>query len=599
MNLLRMPTAGALATLTLVVPAARAQQDSPQSPLLRTMREEIARSMAGLRIPDQPAPYYIAYTIDDLATARVSATFGAIVDNQTSRMRLVRVDVRVGSYDRDNSRFISFDLDLGSSQLMAQGTALGPIDDDMDALRRQLWLATDMAYKRALTAFSKKQAVLQNQVTAEPIPDFSREAPHERIGFPVAPTSAAASWVPLVRELSTALASSELTSSEVEMSVRQGTRYYANSEGSASVEPVQQAALNVTAETQAGDGMALRDWAAAYAKTPEQLPRAADLLERTRELAAGLIALRSASIGEAYTGPVLVEGTAAPALLSQTLVPLFLSLRPPDSENPQMLAAMARLQASPYLTRMGSKIMPDAFSVKDTPSLTRYEKQDIPGAYAVDDEGVAAQDVTLCENGTLKTLLTSRTPQRGLLRSNGHGRGGMAQAGVFQVTSSAGAPLARLRENYLAKLKQDGRAFGYIVRTVGRGGADFDPEEMMMRPPMMAGGPAPAGPQIVRAFKVTPDGKEVLVRGMRFGAVTHNTYRTILEASAERTLYSYRPPIPMQMRMPFMASGPPGGEPVVSLIVPSLIFEELEIEPPSGPNQRAPIVPSPLSGPNP
>jgi hypothetical protein len=168
---------------------------------------------------------------------------------------------------------------------------------------------------------------------------------------------------------------------------------------------------------------------------------------------------------------VLVEGQAASELLAQTFVPLFLSLRAPEAENPQMLGPMARAPSSPFLTRVGAKVLPDAFSVMDTPSLARYGNQEVP-AYAVDDEGIPAQDVTLCEKGTLKSLLTSRTPQRGFLNLNGHSRGGMAQAGVFQVQSASAVPRARLREHYLARLRQDGRPFGYIVRTIGTSGAD-------------------------------------------------------------------------------------------------------------------------------
>ena len=34
----------------------------------------------------------------------------------------------------------------------------------------------------------------------------------------------------------------------------------------------------------------------------------------------------------------------------------------------------------------------------------QFDDQEVAGAYAVDDEGVSAQDVTLCEKGVMKTL---------------------------------------------------------------------------------------------------------------------------------------------------------------------------------------------------
>ena len=64
--------------------------------------------------------------------------------------------------------------------------------------------------------------------------------------------------------------------------------------------------------------------------------------------------------------------------------------------------------------------MAESFSVSDTPSLSQFAGRPVPGAYEVDDEGVPAQDVPLVENGRLLMLLTNRTPNRNLPKSNGH-----------------------------------------------------------------------------------------------------------------------------------------------------------------------------------
>ena len=55
-------------------------------------------------------------------------------------------------------------------------TAL-PLEDDYQEIRRQIWLATDGAYKDALENLSRKKAALQNKTRSEEIPDFSREEP--------------------------------------------------------------------------------------------------------------------------------------------------------------------------------------------------------------------------------------------------------------------------------------------------------------------------------------------------------------------------------------------------------------------------------------
>jgi predicted Zn-dependent protease len=568
------------------------------NPLLQAMQEELTRSMSGLKLKDQPPPYYIAYTLEDAATASVNATLGAIVSQNARRARMLRVEVRVGDYTRDSSRFVSFDRDAGIASMLATGIVFCALDDDMNVIRRQLWLTTDAAYKRAVSTYSKKLASLQNQVTTDPIPDFSKETPQERILAVPAPAVSIGAWPATLREVSAALRSPDIIASNATLTVVQGARYFINSEGFKTVAPLQLASLRVVAETQAEDGMPLRDGLAVHARTLDGLPPPADLVNRARALGEGLRELRKAPIGEEYTGPLLVEGQAASELLAQTFVPLFLSVRLPDMENRQMMGA--RGPSSPFLTRVGLKILPDGFAVGDTPSLARFDNQDVPGAYVLDDEGVPAQDVTLAENGTLKALLTSRTPQRGFLNSNGHARGGSAQAGVFQLRSTTGVPAAKLRATYLARLEQEGRPFGYIVRAIAHPSVNrsFDGDEMSMSMMTTMGGPmgARGGPSIVRAVKVTPNGKEELVRGLRLATVAHTSYRDIVDASEERALYTYRASMPPEARMPFAAlPGPLGSDVTVSIIAPNLLFAELELEKPDAVHQRPPLVPSPLS----
>ena len=205
-------------------------------------------------------------------------------------------------------------------------------------------------------------------------------------------------------------------------------------------------------------------------------------------------ARRAAPLGEEYTGPVLLEGQASAELLRQTLAPLMLARRPPDAENPRF--GQGQGQATPFLTRIGLRVLSDSFSVSDTPSLKQFDGRPVAGSYVVDDEAVPAKDVTLVEKGRLVTLLTSRTPQKNLLQSNGHGRSGDVQAGVFQVRSTQAIPASELKAKYLELLKAQDKPFGYIVRGIAAPGD-------------VAGG-GPGGPIVLDAVKVTPDGREEL-----------------------------------------------------------------------------------------
>jgi hypothetical protein len=310
-------------------------------------------------------------------------------------------------------------------------------------------------------------------------------------------------------------------------------------------------------EAQAGDGMPVRQTFTEVGRTVADLPSAADLVARAKQIGADVDAARVAPIGEEFAGPVMVDGVGGAQFVAETLVQMMQARRPPDAENPRM----GQVPPSPFLNRTGLRVMADAFSASDTPSLAHVDGKPLAGSYAVDDEGMRAKDVTLVEKGRLAALLTGRVPQKNFPRSNGHGRSTTVLAGVFQIESAQAIPAAELKDKYIALLKAQDKTFGYIVRGVrsdGQGGA--------------------TGPGIDAIVKVTLDGRESPVRGMRFGVVSPMAFRDLAEASRERHVFSYRA----------------GATSAVSVIAPSLIFEELEIQRVRDILQKPPVVPSPL-----
>ena len=533
------------------------------SPLFSAMQDEMQRSMTALRMDGEPAPYHIQYRIDDLASMRAVARLGGIVDDLADRSRTLEVQVRVGDYMFDSSRFVT--QDRGGGLVQSQSELPASLDDNYDAIRRLLWLATDAAYKRAVSVFAKKKATFQNRAEAvDVLPDFSRETPVTTLqpGGPGSPSGSA--WVDRVRQLSAVFASStELDGSEVWLGETHGTTHYLNSEGFRTVTPIGSVYLRVTTEALADDGSTVRDLFSIVETRLEDLPPMPELMSRVAELARRTEARRSAPVGEEFTGPVLIEGQASGELLRQTLVPLVLARRAPDGDAPRF--AQNQGPTTPFLARIGLRVLSDSFSVTDTPSLTEFGGRPVAGAYLADDEGVPAKDVTIVDKGRLLTLLTSRTPLKNLPQSNGHGRNGSVQSGVLQVRSTQAIPASELKTKYLELLKAQNLTFGYIVRAIAGPGE-------------VAGGQG-GGPVILDAVKVAPDGTEESVRGLRFGDVPSTAFRDILEASEELSLHNYR--------INVIASA--------SVISPGLIFEELEIQRTREIVQKPPVVPSPLT----
>ena len=371
---MRAKSCAALFTGLMVLLSLARVPHAQESPLLSAMRDEMARSMADLRMKGEPAPYYIEYEIDDIVSMRAIARLGGIVDDVTDHTRTLRVQVRVGDYAFDSSRFVT--QDRGGAGAGAGATTA--LDDNYDAIRREIWLTTDTAYKRAVSVFAKKKAAFQNRAATDQIPDFSRETPVE-IVVPVAPPAPTdRKWVDRARQLSAVFTPGpDLDASEVWISEAHGASFYLNSEGFKVVTPVSTAYLRISAEARADDGMTVPDVFAAVENRLEDLPPMAELLKRAADVAGHVKARRAAPVGEEFTGPMLIEGQASAELLRQTLAPLMLARRAPDAENPRF--GQGQGQATPFLTRIGLRVLSDSFSVSDTPSLKQYDGRPVAG----------------------------------------------------------------------------------------------------------------------------------------------------------------------------------------------------------------------------
>ncbi len=132
--------------------------------LLEALLTELDRSKTQLRMDQVQPPYYIEYRVNDVDEYGAEATFGALREQQRIHVRILRVVVRVGDYKQDSY----FGQGMGETNIL-------PLDDDPIALRHQIWLATDAAYKAAGEALTEKQAALK-QFSAEeqPVDDFSK-----------------------------------------------------------------------------------------------------------------------------------------------------------------------------------------------------------------------------------------------------------------------------------------------------------------------------------------------------------------------------------------------------------------------------------------
>src|SRR5882724_3925307 len=156
--------------LAVLLPVCAQEKDDV---VMKAMSDELARSVSQLRVTDLEKPYFISYRVDDVNSAIVSATLGSVTLSNPVRTRVIGVEVRVGDYAFDNSNFVT----AQSARSMSAGVLQGPLDDDYQQIRRQLWLATDAQYKHVAEEFSAKKAALANRKRTTDVADFSKESP--------------------------------------------------------------------------------------------------------------------------------------------------------------------------------------------------------------------------------------------------------------------------------------------------------------------------------------------------------------------------------------------------------------------------------------
>jgi len=73
--------------------------------IFKALKDEMDRSMSSLKIKGHDAPYFIAYSVKEKEIVRIAASFGAITSKNLDRDRDLNVELRVGNYDLDNTRF--------------------------------------------------------------------------------------------------------------------------------------------------------------------------------------------------------------------------------------------------------------------------------------------------------------------------------------------------------------------------------------------------------------------------------------------------------------------------------------------------------------
>ncbi|MBX3149650.1 hypothetical protein KF728_05770 [Candidatus Obscuribacterales bacterium] len=494
--------------------------------LLDAMTKELHRSMEKLK-PMGTAPlYFLSYRVYDSEDVNLTASYGAIEADGQNRRRILDVEARVGNMEIDSSHKLrgNFDVPMERYFLDSRSAVEFSLDDDEPAIRTALWLVTDDAFKRAQRNLIQVQANRTVKVIEEDqSADFSPAPPVVSLETSLKPTVDTTSWKERLRKLSAIYKEyPEITDSDVQLDIDLDERYVTTSEGTKLRTQDRQARVSTSVSTIAPDGMTLYLYDSIDVFDPKDLPDDALLEKKIRALAQSIIALRKAPVAEPYVGPAILRGRASGVFFHEVLGHRVEGHRQKDED-----------EGRTFAKKVNQKIMPDFISVFDDPTLSKMNERPLVGHYKFDNEGVAAERVTIVENGTLRNFLMGRSPIINFNRSNGHSRcqpgsKPVARQGNLIVQSNKTVPFEELKRMLVEEAKRQGKPYGLIFDDIAGGFAltqAFMPQSFQLLP--------------LRVTKVWADGKpDELLRGVNLVGTPLASLETILCAADDVDTFS-------------------------------------------------------------
>jgi predicted Zn-dependent protease len=555
-----LPTIPATIKTTTSDPMANHKAEAA-SPILASMAAENTRWINELSARKDPA-YYLSYQIVEQRSVSLDAEAGALLSDSDETARNLDVEIRVGRPELDNTRPLSDpDQEAQSAPLVRRGVI--PFGEDPLAIKNHLWLETDRRYREAVQAYTyvkQDQATLKAKDRA---PDFS---PSEAVVYTEPQAKLEydkTAWIERLKRCSVKALRGNATRATCSASFQLNTVWFVNSEGSRLQQSYTTAQLSVSVGVKAPDGMGLSRGEQRFGRTPADLPGDAEVDKLIDTVTADLDALHDAPLAEPYVGPAILEGRASGVFFHEVFGHRIEGHRQKDESSGQTFASY-----------VGKQIAPDWLSVYDDPTLVTVNGHQLNGFYRFDDEGVRARRAPLIDKGQMVGFVMSRNPIKGFDSSNGHGRKSpglqpVARQGNLVVEAARSVERAELEKLLLEEVKRQGRPYGYVFTDISGGFTNtsaFAPQAFKVNP--------------VLAYRIYPDGRRELVRGVDISGTPLIALQSIRAASREIETFNG-------------VCGAESGWVPVSASAPSLLVEKLEIERGFIPPDRPPVLDPP------
>jgi len=553
-----------ISCLAVKVEVVRAQ-GAAASPVLEAMKAELSRSMDTFKSQPTP-PYFLSYEITDDQTVTVNASFGKTISSTDGHNRQLDIDLRVGDYRLDNTHAIRGGVPDISGMMERFSMIPMPIEDDPVAIRTVIWRSTDQKYRRAVEQLTKVKTNVEVEAAPEDkSDDFSREPAQKHYEAVAALQADRQAWEGKLRKYTAPFAAyGDIYEANAEFLADVETRWYVNSDGSEIQVSQPYYRLFISAFTKADDGMELPRYESYFGVRPGDLPDDATVLKAVDNMINDLKALRAAPIVAPYTGPAILSGRASAVFFHEVFGHRIEGHRQKEEEEGQT-----------FKKKVGEAVLPASFSVYSDPTVRQLAGTDLVGSYGFDNEGVPAQRVIVVDRGIFKNFLMSRSPIEGFPHSNGHGRkqqGFSVVARQSNLIVEVANPVTRadLKKMLIDEVKKQNKPFGLYFEEI-EGGFTLTGRTI----------PNAFNVMPIMVYRIYPDGKEELVRGVDLIGTPLTTFSKLITADDHVAVFNG-------------ICGAESGMVPVSAASPAVLVSQIEVQKKEKSQEKAPVLPAPF-----
>ena len=516
-------------SLTLSVQA----QDTKTAAVFDAMQKEMERTLSLAKTA--PKIHFAAFKVSDINSLSIIAARGGLVQENKSSWVNTDVSLRVGSDKEDNSFFEAYTFSQGEQQ----DGALSP-----DGVRAGLWAASDKSYKEALDIYSRKQGYKNKKNTEEIYDDFSPITPVQDVQPLEKVILPAEKLKEIALKTSAAGALKELEKFNTQVSATEINSYYLSSENAKFTKKNLYIQITFYAKARTKSGFEFDDTKTLSYAALEDIPSLEELEKIALSFAQQISLFVEAKKGEAFIGPIWLEGEASAEMFKNTFAGNIHNTRKITYD-----AGGGNFQyfLREFALKENLKVLPVNFEVIDDPLQKTFNGKKMSGAYNVDEEGAPAQTLYLVKNGILKDLPKTRSLIKGQKQTNGHafvnwGRQLYATARTLNLFffPHETTPKEEFKQKFMDFCKAEGLEYCYKITSKNiTDGND------------------------ILAIKINAEtGEETPVYGLKAPALTTRTLRDIKFAADDLTLYNNTS----------VTLG-------ASLVAPSVILSEAELTP--------------------